>query len=184
MRHCQRLQEHGDRRQCHFNFSNCVSEDCVVVKNKSIRTQQSNQGDNDKPSKTFLSFVMKAKNEIIGDNKGLLFFSHWSHVLTGCLQVCSDISHLTARLSCVYICNKSCWARRSDKFVPERSCLMRPLLLLMSTGSMSLYHEISGSGFPPAAHSIVAVRVFSTTFSWGPMSMVGKPGGIWFSENM
>lgn len=61
---------------------------------------------------------------------------------------------------------------------------MRPLLLLMSTGSMSLNQEISGSGFPPAAHSMVAVLVFSTTFSWGPISMVGKPWGIWFSENL
>lgn len=68
------------------------------------------------------------------------------------------------------------------KSVPDRSCLMRPLLLPMSTGSMSLNQEISGSGFPLAAHSIVAVRVFSTTFSWGPISMVGKPWGIWFSK--
>lgn len=59
---------------------------------------------------------------------------------------------------------------------------MRPLLLLMSTGSMSLYQDISGSGFPLAAHSMVAVRVRSTTFSWGPMSMEGKPWGTWFSE--
>lgn len=42
---------------------------------------------------------------------------------------------------------------------------MRPLLLLMSTGSMSLNQEISGSGFPLAAHNMVAVLVFSTTFS-------------------
>lgn len=34
---------------------------------------------------------------------------------------------------------------------------------------------------PLAAHSIVAVRVRSTTFSWGPMSMLGKPGGSWSS---
>ncbi len=61
---------------------------------------------------------------------------------------------------------------------------MRPLLLLMSTGSMSLNQEISGSGFPLAAHSMVAVLVLSTTFSWGPISMVGKPWGIWFSENV
>lgn len=61
---------------------------------------------------------------------------------------------------------------------------MRPLLLLMSTGSMSLNQEISGSGFPLAAHSMVAVLVFSTTFSWGPISIVGKPWGIWFSENL
>ena len=59
---------------------------------------------------------------------------------------------------------------------------MRPLLLLMSTGSMSLYQEISGSGFPLAAHSMVAVRVLSTTLSCGPMSMEGKPWGTWFSE--
>lgn len=66
--------------------------------------------------------------------------------------------------------------------VPERSCLILPLLLLMSTGSMSLYQVISGSGFPLAAHNMVAVRVRSTTFSWGPMSMEGKPWGTWFSE--
>lgn len=71
---------------------------------------------------------------------------------------------------------------RSDQIVPERSCLMRPLLLLMSTGSISLYQVISGSGFPLAAHSMVAVLVFSTTFSWGPISIVGKPWGIWVSE--
>ena len=59
---------------------------------------------------------------------------------------------------------------------------MRPLLLLMSTGSMSLYQDISGSGFPLAAHNMVAVRVLSTTFSWGPMSIEGKPWGTWFSE--
>lgn len=59
--------------------------------------------------------------------------------------------------------------------VPERSCLMRPLLLLMSTGKKSLNQKISGSGVPLAAHNMVAVRVLSTTFSWGPMSMVGKP---------
>lgn len=59
--------------------------------------------------------------------------------------------------------------------LPERSCLIRPLLLLMSTGRKSLNQEISGSGFPLAAQSMVAVRVRSTTFSCGPMSMVGKP---------
>lgn len=48
---------------------------------------------------------------------------------------------------------------------PERSCLMRPLLVAGSTGRKSLNQEISGSGFPPAAHSMVAVRAFSTTFS-------------------
>lgn len=31
---------------------------------------------------------------------------------------------------------------------------------------------------------MVAILVFSTTFSWGPISMVGKPWGIWFSENL
>ncbi|TNN88372.1 hypothetical protein EYF80_001154 [Liparis tanakae] len=51
-------------------------------------------------------------------------------------------------------------------------------------GSMSLNHEISGSGFPLAAHSMVAVLVLSTTFSWGPISMVGKPWGTWFSEKI
>lgn len=60
---------------------------------------------------------------------------------------------------------------------------MRPLLLLISTGSMSLNQVISGSGFPLAAHNMVAVLVRSTTFSWGPMSMVGKPWGIWFSAD-
>lgn len=44
-------------------------------------------------------------------------------------------------------------------------------------GRKSLYQVISGSGLPLAAQSIVAVRVRSTTFSWGPMSMLGKPGG-------
>lgn len=71
-----------------------------------------------------------------------------------------------------------------NELSPERSCLMRGLLLLISTGSMSLNQEISGSGFPLAAHSIVAVLVLSTTFSWGPMSMVGKPWGIWFSGSL
>lgn len=61
--------------------------------------------------------------------------------------------------------------------LPERSCLMRPLLVAGSTGRKSLNQEISGSGFPPAAHNMVAVRAFSTTFSWGPMSMEGNPEG-------
>lgn len=65
---------------------------------------------------------------------------------------------------------------------PDLSCLMRPLLALGSTGRKSLNQVISGSGLPLAAHSIVAVRVRSTTFSWGPMSMLGKPGGSWSSE--
>ncbi len=69
----------------------------------------------------------------------------------------------------------------TEFFLPERSCLIRPLLLLMSTGRKSLNQEISGSGFPLAAQSMVAVRVRSTTFSCGPMSMVGKPWGIWSS---
>lgn len=64
---------------------------------------------------------------------------------------------------------------------PDRSCLMRPLLALGSTGRKSLNQVISGSGLPLAAQSIVAVRVRSTTFSWGPMSMLGKPGGSWSS---
>lgn len=64
---------------------------------------------------------------------------------------------------------------------PDRSCLMRPLLALGSTGRKSLNQVISGSGFPLAAQSMVAVRVRSTTFSWGPMSMLGKPGGSWSS---
>ena len=51
---------------------------------------------------------------------------------------------------------------------PDRSCLMRPLLALGSTGRKSLNQVISGSGLPLAAQSIVAVRVRSTTFSWGP----------------
>lgn len=61
--------------------------------------------------------------------------------------------------------------------LPERSCLIRPLLALGSMGRKSLYQVISGSGLPLAAQSIVAVRVRSTTLSWGPMSMLGKPGG-------
>ena len=65
--------------------------------------------------------------------------------------------------------------------LPERSCLMRPLLLVVLTGRKSLNQVISGSGLPLAAHSIVAVRDLSTTFSWGPMSMVGKPDGSWSS---
>lgn len=65
---------------------------------------------------------------------------------------------------------------------PDRSCFMRPLLALGSTGKKSLNQVISGSGLPLAAQSIVAVRVRSTTFSWGPMSMLGKPGGSWSSE--
>lgn len=68
-------------------------------------------------------------------------------------------------------------------YSPERSCLMRPLLVVGSTGRKSLNQEISGSGFPPAAHNMVAVRAFSTTFSWGPMSMEGKPGGSWSSAD-
>lgn len=61
--------------------------------------------------------------------------------------------------------------------LPERSCLIRPLLVLGSMGRKSLYQVISGSGLPLAAQSMVAVRVRSTTLSWGPMSMLGKPGG-------
>lgn len=59
--------------------------------------------------------------------------------------------------------------------------MMRPLLALGSTGRKSLNQVISGSGLPLAAQSIVAVRVRSTTFSCGPMSMLGKPGGSWSS---
>lgn len=66
--------------------------------------------------------------------------------------------------------------------LPDRSCLMRPLLLLVLTGRKSLNQEMSGSGLPLAAQSMVAVRVRSTTLSWGPISMVGKPGGSWSSE--
>ncbi|TNN78144.1 hypothetical protein EYF80_011649 [Liparis tanakae] len=44
-------------------------------------------------------------------------------------------------------------------------------------GRKSLNQEISGSGMPLAAHSMVAVLVLSTTFSWGPMSILGKPNG-------
>lgn len=62
-------------------------------------------------------------------------------------------------------------------FLPERSCLIRPLLALGSMGRKSLYQVISGSGFPLAEQSMVAVRVLSTTLSWGPMSIFGKPGG-------
>lgn len=69
----------------------------------------------------------------------------------------------------------------SSEDLPDLSCLMRPLLLVVLTGRKSLNHEMSGSGLPLAAHSMVAVRVRSTTFSCGPMSMVGKPGGSWSS---
>ena len=65
--------------------------------------------------------------------------------------------------------------------LPDLSCLMRPLLLVVLTGRKSLNQEMSGSGLPLAAQSMVAVRVRSTTFNWGPMSMVGKPGGSWSS---
>lgn len=54
---------------------------------------------------------------------------------------------------------------------------MRPWLAPGSTGRKSLNQEISGSGMPLAAHSMVAVLDRSTTFSWGPMSMLGKPNG-------
>lgn len=69
----------------------------------------------------------------------------------------------------------------AEEDLPDLSCLMRPLLLVVLTGRKSLNHEMSGSGLPLAAHSMVAVRVRSTTFSCGPMSMVGKPGGSWSS---
>lgn len=65
--------------------------------------------------------------------------------------------------------------------LPDLSCLIRPLLLVVLTGRKSLNQEMSGSGLPLAAQSMVAVRVRSTTFNWGPMSMVGKPGGSWSS---
>lgn len=65
--------------------------------------------------------------------------------------------------------------------LPERSCLIRPLLLDVLTGRKSLNQVISGSGLPLAAQSMVAVRERSTTFSCGPMSMVGKPEGSWSS---
>ena len=68
--------------------------------------------------------------------------------------------------------------------VPDRSCLIRPLLLLVLTGRKSLNQEMSGSGLPLAAHSMVAVRVRSTTFSWGPMSIVGKPGAQWLHDSL
>lgn len=71
--------------------------------------------------------------------------------------------------------------RSSGENLPDLSCLMRPLLLVVLTGRKSLNQEMSGSGLPLAAHSMVAVRVRSTTFSCGPMSMVGKPGGSWSS---
>lgn len=61
---------------------------------------------------------------------------------------------------------------------------MRPWLALGSTGRKSLNQEISGSGMPLAAHSMVAVLVRSTTFSWGPMSMLGKPNGNRSSETV
>lgn len=61
---------------------------------------------------------------------------------------------------------------------------MRPWLALGSTGRKSLNQEISGSGMPLAAHSMVAVLVRSTTFSWGPMSILGKPNGSRSSGRM
>lgn len=67
---------------------------------------------------------------------------------------------------------------------PDRSCLIRPWLALGSTGRKSLNQEISGSGMPLAAHSMVAVLVRSTTFSWGPMSILGKPNGSRSSGRM
>lgn len=69
----------------------------------------------------------------------------------------------------------------AEEAVPDLSCLMRPLLLVVLTGRKSLNHEMSGSGLPLAAQSMVAVRVRSTTFNCGPMSMVGKPRGSWSS---
>lgn len=66
--------------------------------------------------------------------------------------------------------------------LPERSCLIRPLLVDVLTGRKSLNQVISGSGLPLAAQSMVAVRERSTTLSWGPMSMVGNPKGSWSSE--
>lgn len=65
--------------------------------------------------------------------------------------------------------------------LPERSCLIRPLLLDVLTGRKSLNQVISGSGLPLAAQSMVAVRERSTTLSWGPMSIVGNPAGSWSS---
>ncbi len=61
---------------------------------------------------------------------------------------------------------------------------MRPWLALGSTGKKSLNQEISGSGMPLAAHNMVAVLVRSTTFSWGPMSILGKPNGSRSSGRM
>lgn len=54
---------------------------------------------------------------------------------------------------------------RERRWSPDRSCLMRPLLLDVLTGRKSLNQVISGSGFPLAAQSMVAVRDRSTTFS-------------------
>lgn len=62
--------------------------------------------------------------------------------------------------------------------------MIRPWLVVGSTGRKSLNQEISGSGMPLAAHSMVAVLVRSTTFSWGPMSILGKPNGSRSSEKM
>lgn len=61
--------------------------------------------------------------------------------------------------------------------LPDLSCLILPLLVLGSMGRKSLNQVISGSGLPLAAQSMVAVRVRSTTFSCGPMSMLGNPPG-------
>lgn len=69
-------------------------------------------------------------------------------------------------------------SRAVPSFVlPDLSCFIRPLLVLGSMGRKSLNQVISGSGLPLAAQSMVAVRVRSTTFSCGPMSMLGNPAG-------
>ncbi len=57
------------------------------------------------------------------------------------------------------------WSQALGGKLPDRSCLMRPLLLLVLTGRKSLNQEMSGSGLPLAAQSMVAVRVRSTTLS-------------------
>lgn len=60
-------------------------------------------------------------------------------------------------------------------WLPEWSCLILLLLLDVLTGRKFLNQVISGLGLPLAAQTMVAPRECSTTFSWGPMSMVGNP---------
>lgn len=97
------------------------------------------------------------------------------HIYQPSLLLQKPLSSLFTALS------RSQFLQSHTKTLPDLSCFILPLLALGSTGRKSLNQVISGSGFPLAAQSIVAVRVLSTTFSWGPISMFGKPGGNWSS---